>query len=223
MKNKTATILIALTIAMLIAGFLTSCGYREGLRANCHITDTACDALFGSNTWEMQDQVDKNSTDITNLEKELESLKTTLDMTIKDVQSMQAQVTLNQAMINVLLSNPDIDYSDMINALQEQIDALNQQVSYQQTVINNFQVQLNNLASNDDVFEIYDPCGTSPGFNEVLLKTQSGKYIAYFESTGKSDRYLTVLQPGYNYQTTDGTKCLFSLDNDGNIVNERIK
>jgi hypothetical protein len=67
------------------------------------------------------------------------------------------------------------------------------------------------------IIEMKDPCGDQSGFDEVLLKTANGKWIAHFASG--INQFLTVLTPG-TYQTTDSTRCRFSLDSSGNIVNE---
>jgi hypothetical protein len=62
--------------------------------------------------------------------------------------------------------------------------------------------------------EIIDPCGTETTFDEVLLVYEidgSPVFIAYFENGSK--RYLTTLDEGINYRTTDGTKCDFTIQN----------
>jgi hypothetical protein len=61
---------------------------------------------------------------------------------------------------------------------------------------------------------VYDPCGDSPDFDEILLKLADGTVLAYFESG--SNRFLTTLRPG-TYRTTDGSNCVFTLNNDGTI------
>lgn len=67
------------------------------------------------------------------------------------------------------------------------------------------------------ITEIKDPCGDQSGFDEVLLRTACGEWIAHFSSGNK--QFLTILTPG-TYSTTDQTRCAFSLDNTGNITNE---
>lgn len=64
--------------------------------------------------------------------------------------------------------------------------------------------------------EVIDPCGAETAFDEVILVYEvNGEllYIAYFESGSK--RYLTQLDTGVNYETTDGTQCRFTLDESG--------
>jgi hypothetical protein len=61
----------------------------------------------------------------------------------------------------------------------------------------------------------FDPCGDNPGqYDEVLLKTSGGTYIAYFEQGG--NRFLSILGPG-SYRTTDTQQCYFSIDAQGII------
>lgn len=67
------------------------------------------------------------------------------------------------------------------------------------------------------ITEMKDPCGNQPGFDEILLKTASGYWIAHFASG--ANQFLTILTPG-TYVTTDTTRCMFTLDNNGTIVNE---
>jgi hypothetical protein len=67
------------------------------------------------------------------------------------------------------------------------------------------------------IIEMKDPCGDQSGFDEVLLKTASGSWIAHFAS-GQS-QFLTVLTPG-TYITTDGSHCYFTLNANGTITGE---
>ena len=52
---------------------------------------------------------------------------------------------------------------------------------------------------------IYDPCGDSPGFDEVVLVLADGTYLAWLKNVG-----LVSLTPG-NYITTDDSKCPFTI------------
>ena len=69
----------------------------------------------------------------------------------------------------------------------------------------------------DAIIEIIDPCGKQTTYDEVLLRTSSGLLLAYFENGGK--RFLTEIRPG-RYVTTDGTNCLFTVTNDGQVLSE---
>jgi hypothetical protein len=65
------------------------------------------------------------------------------------------------------------------------------------------------------ITKIIDPCGDSVGFDEVILKTGSGKLIAYFENG--ASRYLSVIPTG-SYRTTDGTNCRFEVTSSGVVL-----
>ena len=66
------------------------------------------------------------------------------------------------------------------------------------------------------ITDIIDPCGDNAGrFDEVLLKTYDGRYLAYFEEKGK--RFLTVLDYGQDYKTTDKQACDFRIDANGDF------
>jgi hypothetical protein len=70
--------------------------------------------------------------------------------------------------------------------------------------------------TNNTVVEFKDPCGNGVGYDEVLMKTQNGKFVAYFEDGGR--RFLSVLENG-TYRTTDQSRCNFTVNN-GVITNE---
>lgn len=56
-----------------------------------------------------------------------------------------------------------------------------------------------------------DPCGDDPNhFDEILLVTAGGDYVAYFEDGGK--RFLTILECGKMYRTTDKQACNFKIN-----------
>lgn len=101
---------------------------------------------------------------------------------------------------------------------QAQIDAMNAQIGVLQSQATVIQSQVTTLSVQENVVEYIDVCGPKPGsYNEILLKTASGRYIAFFESGGS--RFLTILSPG-NFMTTDGTGCYFTINSSGALVNE---
>lgn len=70
-----------------------------------------------------------------------------------------------------------------------------------------------------DIVEIVDPCGDAPNIiDEVLIKLQNGQVLVSVSdsASGKNTR-LSILPPG-KYQTTDGSGCVFKLQEDGSIV-----
>lgn len=69
------------------------------------------------------------------------------------------------------------------------------------------------------VLEIIDPCGDAANiYDEVLLRLGDGTLLASFSdnSNGKNTRF-SVLPPG-SYVTTDGSNCMFSVDNDLQVI-----
>lgn len=68
---------------------------------------------------------------------------------------------------------------------------------------------------------VIDPCGDKSGvFDEILLRLSNNQILASFSdnANGQNTRF-SLLIPG-SYMTTDGSHCYFSVDNNGNIVNE---
>lgn len=67
--------------------------------------------------------------------------------------------------------------------------------------------------------EVIDPCGDTAGIiDEVLLRMPDGSILASISQSpnGKNTR-LSILPSG-NYITTDGSSCVFSIDENGNII-----
>lgn len=72
-----------------------------------------------------------------------------------------------------------------------------------------------------DIVAIVDPCGDSPGIiDEVFLRLKDRSLVASFSNNVNGDyTRFSILAPG-NYQTTDGSNCFFTVDQDFNIINE---
>lgn len=221
--NKLTTGLLYFLLGFLLTSILlvscSGCGYQRTLRAHCHLEGQTCDNLFGVNQYEVdnnQDAVDKA------LAAEVVSIKQTLDNLIQDVRFIQSQLETNNVLLTLLKQDINSNY-DLIQALEVNTIALEDRLNYQQVIVNNMQIELAQLAAEDTVLEYIYPCGKRTGyFEEILLRTKSGKYIAYFEETGSSKRFLTLLQPNVSYRTTDAKKCYFSINNDGQIINEHL-
>lgn len=87
----------------------------------------------------------------------------------------------------------------------------------QQLQINALQTQLTQLASQQNPVEIIDPCDDLAGqYDEVLIRIDDGRLVAYFESGGT--RFLTVLIPNVAYRTTDAQACNFHIDSFNQVV-----
>jgi len=65
------------------------------------------------------------------------------------------------------------------------------------------------------VIEVIDPCGTAPGFNEVLLRLANGQILAHYASGAL--QFLALIGPG-NYMTTDGKACNFTIHANGSVT-----
>lgn len=64
------------------------------------------------------------------------------------------------------------------------------------------------------ITEIIDPCGKESLYDEVLLRFANGDLLAHYSN--KKKQHFARLQPG-QYMTTDGTKCLFKVTDDGGV------
>lgn len=60
----------------------------------------------------------------------------------------------------------------------------------------------------DSIIEVIDPCGDGPGVDEVILRLNDGRLLAWYQGKG-----LSVLDPG-SYVTTDEQKCRFLVGED---------
>lgn len=60
---------------------------------------------------------------------------------------------------------------------------------------------------------LHDPCGQETQFDEVLLETRDGQFLAYLAGSSTTNSRLVLLDEGINYTTTDGTNCKFKIEN----------
>jgi hypothetical protein len=76
--------------------------------------------------------------------------------------------------------------------------------------------------SDYEVVALVDPCGPQSQFDEVFLQLANGDLIAHYSDGNGTNRreFLTLIDPGFSYVTTDGTHCYFSVDNNGVIYDE---
>lgn len=97
------------------------------------------------------------------------------------------------------------------------IQALEGEVNSLQASLNALQVRLTSLDTGENIVKHLDPCGDMPGqYDEILLVTASGKVVAYFEVGNK--RFLSTLEPGVLYQTTDNQACQFRVNALGELI-----
>jgi chromosome segregation ATPase len=165
----------------------------------------------------------------------LESLTETHEI---DISSLKVRITSLEAsnfqtleQVNQLITNAINAFSDDVNLelntlmvqytnLTVQLGQLQTQTQALETYTVDLQSQIDNIVldTNDSMSEIYDPCGDGSGFDEVIFKTVSGKFVAYFESGNK--RFLSLLPDG-TYQTTDQQACTFTINS--GIINPAVK
>lgn len=143
----------------------------------------------------------QNEERLDDLENRVSAVEFKIDSNIQKITSLQESLFL---------------HSDILDSNHAETNTLLSIVQSLQVQTNNAVSQLVSLQSNDSVTSFLNPCGDNPGhYDEVLLKTNSGQVIAYFEDGGK--RFLSVLEFNTNYQTTDKQSCVFQLDNNGNL------
>lgn len=188
MKN----LLIIATIGILS----TSCGVVEKLDKNCGSDiEMGCNFVFGTKS---KDQ-DNKIKDLENKDIEIEKKNQEQDNRLDYLQNQ------NNNLINSMNSlSYDIDEnSTEINSINILLESIENKVNANILEIASFGNVINKMI---------DPCGNSIGYDEIILKTKDGQYLAYFENGSR--RFLTKLEYG-NYMTTDGTNCSFSLDANG--------
>lgn len=116
------------------------------------------------------------------------------------------------------------DVNNKINDNRQRIERIENELSSLYNMINNVNinqsiledtialhhVKLTTLKTEERIVQTIDPCGSSSGYDEVIFKTNTGKYVAYFEKG--NNRFMTILKDG-NYRTTDDQKCNFTISN----------
>jgi hypothetical protein len=129
----------------------------------------------------------------------------------KDVHNLQSQNDQQQAQIDNLKQNVDLNIAVLVGLAETN----HVNFAALEIIVNQQVVQLATLSGYLHITALLDPCSDYAGYDEVLMRLSTGQVIAYFESGGK--RHLTVLLPNTTYQTTDAQNCVFSLDNNGNL------
>jgi peptidoglycan hydrolase CwlO-like protein len=224
---------------------LTGCGVAEDLRSHCGSDiEMGCNALFGfknadqdkeidelkkKNTEQdakiadLQNQINNNFSFANSLQSQLSDVQSQINTVETEISGLQTQDTALQNQLSslgatqILIQNQINTVQGNVTNLMMQMLSVNNALPVLQSNINGLQTQINTLTAtvSTAVIGMVDPCGDGSGMDEVLLKTKDGKYVAYFETGG--NRFLTVLQAGNSYQTTDSQHCHFSLNSSGSI------
>jgi hypothetical protein len=75
-----------------------------------------------------------------------------------------------------------------------------------------------NLAAGPySIREVINPCGAVGAHDEVILRLENGQILGHYSQGQK--QFFVLLTQG-NYETTDGTKCKFSVDSSLNVTDE---
>lgn len=175
---------------------------------------------------DLSDDVRRLENRVTDLEDRMRVLEGNYNSFVIVAQKLSEQIANLNNDVAVLAAQLDNlpDLSPELGALQAQIDALNTQLNGLETQQNllqaqtdTMQLQITELALAENIDTFLDPCGDEPNeYDEVLLRTTSGKVVAYFEHGSK--RFLSILSANTAYETTDKSKCKFSLDVNGNLI-----
>jgi len=184
---------------------LTSCGVAENLSQNCVGSDIemGCNALFGSRDNEQDETIVDLSKRIQDLESENSFTKWSIDL-------------LQDAVNTLNLTIPSLANALDLIALENRIAVLEGQIGTPvvglQSVVTNNTIQILQLQSNHNVTKLIDPCGNGAGYDEIFLRTSTGKIIASFSdsASGLNTRFSELIAGG-PYATTDGTGCTFSV------------
>lgn len=204
-----------LTVLLLIL-FLTNAGCGTA-RANCRLGGQICDSLLGKDAQEAFDRLDNMEESVEQIQKEILSLSTQLNFMITDIEADSQQLTALESVLNTLQNAVEAN-NTVIYEVTMAIAQIESRIDYNDTRIAGMLMDVVALQErDDDVLEYVLPCGDrANAFDEVIVRTASGKLLAYFESGG--NRFLTLLKPG-NYQTTDGGNCKFTVNGLNQIVN----
>lgn len=189
-----------LLVMLLALTTLASCGVTEGLQKNCGSDiEMGCNLIFGTKDADQDDRMDKNDEKNREQDEKIAALSLQNEGLIHSITDLSQELEIIQD--NVEDNSADItSLTALIAGLQTQVNT------------NIVSIAALDSTTTSSITQIIDPCGNGAGYDEVILKTRNGQYLAYFENG--SQRYLTKLEIG-SYITTDGTGCRFSLTASG--------
>jgi prefoldin subunit 5 len=151
--------------------------------------------------------------DIKKLDKKVKSLAEKIEDLENNFTSLNADISAVSDSVTELR----IDMEDGDETLQGQINTLNGIVDSLQDDMDDVQEELSEVSTGQNIVRHIDPCGDQSGhYDEILMVTQDGTVIAYFEVGNK--RFLSELTPGVLYQTTDNQACRFKVTEDGELT-----
>lgn len=211
---------------IILAGMTLACGVPKQLAKDCGGDfELGCRQLFGTpdNNDDLQSQItterernDQQDQELADLksrmsvaEVSIEATQVSLDMVNDDLATLYRLTALN-GVVNAI-------QAAQIAQLQVRSNTLSAQIITLQSQANSAQAQITALQAQDSIVDYLD-CAVGnvvdgPGYDEVILRTKSGKLIAYFKDNG-SREFLTLLTPG-SYRTTDQQACSFTVNSAG--------
>lgn len=166
----------------------------------------------------------KNDERLLDLENKVATLEMNIQAGVTTMNNLTNSIELLDSTLNDL--NDQMEHSDSEKTLEMQqlIDTNSAEhnnlialIAALQGQVNNNVSQLATLQAQNNVIGYLDPCGDKVNsYDEIILKTTQGEFIAYFEQNGT--RFLTKLEKNVLYQTTDSQACVFKINNEGNLV-----
>lgn len=165
-----------------------------------------------------------NEARLSDLENKVAAIELNIQTNIDTMGTFNSSLQSLESRIDSLNDELEQSNSDEAEELQNLIDTNTGAYNNLSALIASLQGQVNSnvsqlivLQNQNNVVEYLDPCGDYVNqYDELILKTSSGDYIAYFEQGGK--RFLTKLLRNTQYQTTDNQGCLFKIDTNGNLI-----
>lgn len=166
---------------------LSGCGVAETLSKGCGgELDPVCDVVLGGDA----DRVEQ----IADNEAAIDELRV---MLLNEILTLRNSVEI----LEHTYGSEGSDVTVLIDMLQSNIN----------TILTRLAV----LEGYSHIVEFIDPCGDKPGhFDEVVMRTNDGQLLAYFDYQGRE--FLTLLTDGW-YTTTDRQRCLFQV-RDGRVL-----
>lgn len=161
-------------------------------------------------------QISQNEVEIQNNVSMISTLQSQVSLINSILPTLADQSAITALQASLLTANSSItSLTARVTSLESQIGS---PTTGLQAIVNNNTVQIAQLMNNHNVTKLVDPCGNGPGYDEVFFRTSSGKLIASFSdnASGLNTRF-SELVPG-TYNTTDGTSCNFTVNNDLSIT-----
>ena len=165
---------------------------------------TGCDRKF------IADPIPKDyGQEIDDLLSRIETVEGQLQLLNGLVVSLSNDVNTVTSLIGVLEAQLLTADTALETQLQSAIDSLTVTVNDNESQVTSLIIRIASLEANNGltVNTVIDPCGNSPGLDEVLLKMSDGSILAWLKNTG-----LVELSNGV-YITTDKQKCNFTVLN----------